>query len=130
MKLVAAAVIIEKGKVLLTRRKSGEKLEGFWEFPGGKIENDETLHECLEREIKEELGIKSSAKDILCESIYRYAHGEFKIIAISTELYTENFILNSHDKACWVKIEELLEYKLLPADVPIAKKIMELNHAL
>ena len=100
------------------------------EFPGGKIENDETLHECLEREIKEELGIKSTVKEILYESIYRYEHGEFKIIAISTKLHSNNFDLKSHDKVHWVQIEELLEYKLLPADIPIAKKIMELNHAI
>ena len=75
MKLVTAAVIIEIGKTLLTRRKSRENLQGFWEFPGGKIEENETPQECLEREIFEELGVQSEAGKILCKSIYEFEHG-------------------------------------------------------
>ena len=57
MKEVSAAIIIEDGKVLLARRAEGEKLAGYWEFPGGKREEDETIDECLVREIREELSL-------------------------------------------------------------------------
>ena len=74
MKQVTAAIIIRDGKVLLTRRKQGESLAGFWEFPGGKIEKGETPQECLERELKEELGLNTCAGDLLTECVYHYVY--------------------------------------------------------
>jgi mutator protein MutT len=58
-KVVTAAIIRRNGSVLLARRSSGEKLAGFWEFPGGKVEDGETPEECLARELDEELGIQA-----------------------------------------------------------------------
>lgn len=54
---VAAGVILNKGKILITRRPEGTHLAGMWEFPGGKKRQEENLEECLRREINEELGI-------------------------------------------------------------------------
>jgi mutator protein MutT len=54
---VTAALIWRKGKVLIAKRPKGSHLEGYWEFPGGKQERGESLGECLEREIREELGL-------------------------------------------------------------------------
>ena len=53
MKHVSAAVIIINQKVLITRCSLNQKLAGFWEFPGGKLEQNETPQQCLERELKE-----------------------------------------------------------------------------
>ncbi len=91
-----------------------KKLASFWEFPGGKIEGNETPQQCLEREIQEELGVSSTAGDVFFESVFEYDHGKFKIIAIHTELHSKILSLSSHDKADWVPITELLNYKLLP----------------
>jgi len=55
---VTAAIIRKGDTVLLTRRKQGQRMAGYWEFPGGKLEEGETLQACLEREILEELGWK------------------------------------------------------------------------
>ena len=55
---VAAGVLTDaSGRVLLARRISGRDLAGAWEFPGGKIERNETPEQALKRELKEELGI-------------------------------------------------------------------------
>lgn len=70
--LVAAAVIIEEGRVLLTRRKRGSHLEGVWELPGGKVEPDEDPRQAVERELQEELGIVASARSIACVTFHRY----------------------------------------------------------
>lgn len=56
-KKVAAAIVHLDGKILITRRAPGEKLAGMWEFPGGKIEHEETPQECIIRELREELGV-------------------------------------------------------------------------
>jgi 8-oxo-dGTP diphosphatase len=55
--IVTAAVIEEDGRLLVTRRVRGTHLEGLWEFPGGKCDPGETLQSCLERELREELGV-------------------------------------------------------------------------
>ena len=127
MKLVTAAVIIKEDKVLITRRGANEKLSGYWEFPGGKVENGETPQECLERELLEELGIKSKAGEIIADSEYHYSHGSFRLLAIMTRVENNNFSISVHDKVEWVPIASLLQYKLAPADIPIAKAIMERN---
>ncbi len=69
MKIVTAAIIFHNNTVLLTRRNNGQKLEGYWEFPGGKIEQGETPQICLERELYEELGVEATAGKIIGESI-------------------------------------------------------------
>ena len=125
MKEVSAAVVIDNETVLLARRNSDDKLTGFWEFPGGKVEVNETPQQCLERELQEELGVSSTAGDVFFESVFKYDHGKFKIIAIYTELHSKILSLSSHDKADWAPITELLNYKLLPADIPIAEKVIE-----
>ena len=130
MKRVSAALFEQRGEFLIARRSPQDTLGGFWEFPGGKVEKGETPQECLEREILEELGVESTACDVVCKSVYEYEHGAFEIIAIKTTLKSSNFKLSSHDKIEFVKKERLLDFKLLPADIPIAEKIIELEDGL
>jgi 8-oxo-dGTP diphosphatase len=125
MKTVTAAVVQIDGLVLLTRRAQGEKLAGYWEFPGGKVDPGETLHSCLRRELLEELGVSSNPGSIICESVYKYDHGEFRLVAMDTTLEGADFTLSVHDKAEWVEISKLLDYQLAPADIPIARRIVE-----
>ncbi len=125
MKKVTAAIIFKNNCVLLARRGTGQTLEGYWEFPGGKIENNETPQECLERELSEELGVMATAGKIIAESVYKYDHGAIKLLAIETEIESESFTLSVHDKIEWVQQDNLIDYKLAPADIPIAKTIIE-----
>ena len=129
MKLVAAAIIFNNNarKILLARRKKGEILEGYWEFPGGKIEKGETPQQCIERELFEELGIYAKGKKIIGESIYIYKEGTIKLIGVITEIKNQSFELKVHDKVQWVSVSEILSYKLAPADISIAKQIMGFN---
>jgi len=55
---VAAGLVFREGKVLITQRHAGAHLGGLWEFPGGKREPDEAFEACLQRELREELGIE------------------------------------------------------------------------
>jgi 8-oxo-dGTP diphosphatase len=74
--LVAAGVVIEDGRVLLTQRKAGTHLAGAWEFPGGKVHPGEDPREALRRELAEELGIESTAGEILDVTFHRYEDGD------------------------------------------------------
>ena len=73
MKRVTGAIIIKEKKVLLMRRAPGKAFAGYWEFPGGKVEENETPEQCLMRELKEELNIEARVKQFFCESIYEYS---------------------------------------------------------
>jgi len=123
MKNVSAAIVIKGKSILLGRRSPSVNLSGFWEFPGGKQDPGETIQECLERELFEELSVPSIAGGIFYESIFKYDGGTINLIGIMTELLDTNFTLSAHDKVEWVRISELLSYKLAPADIPIAEKI-------
>ena len=62
--VVAAAVIIEDHRVLLTRRPEGQHLAGLWEFPGGKLEDGESPEQAVVRECREECGIEVEVFEI------------------------------------------------------------------
>src|SRR5665213_4426844 len=69
---VAAALIFCNGKLLITQRHAKSHLGGFWEFPGGKREANESFEECLVREIREELGIEISTGKLFSEITHAY----------------------------------------------------------
>ena len=70
--VVSAAVIERDERFLLTRRLEGSHLGGYWEFPGGKCEAGETLEACLQRELREELGLDAIVGDELLSTAHEY----------------------------------------------------------
>ena len=122
-KLVTAVILRRGTTVLLTRRAEGEKLAGYWEFPGGKVHKGESPEECLARELQEELSLFCSIGAKVAESEYRYEHGAFTILAYEAEIMSGALQLTVHDQAEWVEIGELLDRKLAPADIPIAQAL-------
>ncbi|NQY71828.1 MAG: (deoxy)nucleoside triphosphate pyrophosphohydrolase [Halomonas sp.] len=124
LKYVAAALAIKDERILLTRRAPGQQLEGLWEFPGGKKEPGETILQCIEREIREELSLSCTAKQVFAESIYHYEGGAITLIGVLVDLGNETPELTVHDRAEWVPLTEMLGYKLAPADISIAKEVI------
>jgi 8-oxo-dGTP diphosphatase len=125
LKTVTAAVIVQDGRVLIVRRKPGQKLAGMWEFPGGKVEAGETLESCLARELLEELGLTVSVGPVLAESIYNYDHGSIRLVAMKTTVRDGTISLSVHDRIAWVHPEDLNSFSLAPADIPIADRLQE-----
>jgi 8-oxo-dGTP diphosphatase len=125
IKLVAAAIIISKGKVLIARRRQGDSHQGFWEFPGGVVEPGETLEECLSRELMEELGVAATVAEVIARNAHRTARGSMDLVALRAHVESEEFRLAAHDAIEWVNPLDLPRYKLAPADEPIAAALME-----
>jgi 8-oxo-dGTP diphosphatase len=123
MKLVTAAILRDGNTVMVVRRGPGEKLAGYWEFPGGKVEPSETLQECLEREMFEELDIVTKVTDLVAVSDYRYDNGEIKLVALETKIVSGNMKLKVHDQIKWLHPTEILALKLAPADIAIAQAL-------
>ena len=120
MKDVTAAIIIKGQNVLIARRAPGEKHAGSWEFPGGKVEPGETPEACLKRELEEEFGIEAEVQEYISSSLYEYPQGTIRLLAYQVKIHQEEIQLRVHDRYEWVGVTQLLNYELLPADVPIA----------
>lgn len=118
---VAAAVIKKNGLVMVARRAKGEHLAGKWEFPGGKIEPNESPEECLQRELQEEFAITTQAGRFIGESLYRYPDKSIRLLAYEVFWLNDAFTLRVHDQIDWVKPEALLQKGMAAADIPIAQ---------
>jgi 8-oxo-dGTP diphosphatase len=121
---VAAGIIVENNKVLAARRKPGLHLAGFWEFPGGKIEEGETLKQALKRELNEELNINLEIGNFIKKVEYEYP--EFYIImhVFYCHINTRDMDLNEHIDSKWLSKNELFELDWAAADIPIVEKLV------
>ena len=127
---VVAGIIIKKGKVLIARRASHKSLPGKWEFPGGKIEIDETPEVALERELFEEFRIKTKTGKYITTNVHDYGTFKIKLLAYFSEYIRGEFILTDHDQIKWVVIKELKFCDLADADIPIINELNKLNPQL
>jgi 8-oxo-dGTP diphosphatase len=122
--LVTAAVLVHRGKILLSRRRENAPYPLLWEFPGGKVESGEDPHDCIIREMREELAIDVKVEGIYEVVYYRYPERAVLVLAYRCQwLSGEIADLEVHEH-CWVEPQELLQYDLLPADIPLAERIV------
>jgi 8-oxo-dGTP diphosphatase len=122
---VVAAVISQEDKILIARRKKGKHLELKWEYPGGKLENNEKEDDALKRELKEEFSIEASIGKYLTESFYEYDSININLKAYLVDSFSGDFKLADHDKIEWIKIEDTKKYDFAPADIPINDYLLE-----
>lgn len=119
---VTAAIIEKEGKVLAARRKPGSHLAGYWEFPGGKLEDGETPEQCLRRELAEEFQVDSNIGSFVGESIYDYGSKVIRLMAYLVEHVDGEFELIDHDDIRWLSFDELNEVNWAPADIPLVEQ--------
>jgi 8-oxo-dGTP diphosphatase len=124
---VTAAIIENDGKVLITQRGADDECPLLWEFPGGKLEEGETLEACIVREIKEELDLDISLNGIFTTSIYRYDGKDIHFTVFKACVAAGKIELNVHNDARWVEIRDLKKYNFMPADVEFADKLIREN---
>jgi 8-oxo-dGTP diphosphatase len=121
---VVAAIIVRQGTVLATQRGYGD-FEGWWEFPGGKIEAGESPEQALVREIREELNAVVEVGDFLCMAEYDYPTFHLSMHCYLCKLVDENFELMEHHAARWLDASSLEDVKWLPADIQIIEAIRD-----
>jgi mutator protein MutT len=113
---VAAAVIEENGRVLIARRKSGDRFGGLWEFPGGKVEAGESPVEALEREIREELAIEIAVGDLICAFPFKTGEADFELMAFRTIRLSGAVACLDHEEIRWVDPGDLAAFTLTEPD--------------
>lgn len=122
--VVAAAIIYQEGKILLTRRKLDAHQGGLWEFPGGKQELGETLEECLKRELKEEIDIEVTRLSHFYTLRHRYAEEEVELHFFTCSTFEGTPQGLDCMEMAWVPHHELASYEFPAADQPVLKKIL------
>ena len=121
---VAAAVIKENDRIFATARGYGE-YKGWWEFPGGKIEEGETPKQALVREIREELAIEISVGDLIKTVEYDYPGFHLSMDCFWAEVLSGQIELKEAEEARWLTNEELSDVKWLPADLELIETIRQ-----
>ena len=120
---VVCAIIELEGRVLAVRRKKGEKMEGLWEFPGGKIKENENHISSIRREILEELGI--IIEPVSQVPIITHEYPDFIINLVPFRCIIEEGViqLKVHDRMKWVLPTELSKINWCYADKLVANEV-------
>ena len=128
---VVAALISKEDKILIARRSTGDSVSlGKWEFPGGKVEKNETEEDAIEREIKEEFEIIIKAKEFIFNNIFEYPNKTINLMLYNCEYISGTMQLHDHFEYRWINIDEFKKYDLAEADIPLAHYIMEKSKVL
>lgn len=125
--VVACALLQRNGAFLLCRRAPGQTLAGFWEFPGGKKEQGETLGQCVERELREELSLDVRAGLVMAETIWRGGNGPIRLVALEADLISGYPKPTVHDRTEWVRFADMEAFPLSPADIDLVQKLLTLD---
>lgn len=125
---VVAALIEKEKKYLIAKRSTGDpNVLGKWEFPGGKVQDNEDEFHAIEREIFEEFELTIKAKKYIFHNICKYPDKVVDLRLYQCEYIFGMFQLHDHSEYKWVNKDEILHYDLAQADIPLAqyvKKVM------
>ena len=119
---VVAAIIMRGKEVFATQRGYGQ-WQGWWEFPGGKMEEGESPQEALRREIREELEVDIEVAEYLDTVEYDYPEFHLSMACFVCRLKSGELVLKEHEAARWLSKETLRSVEWLPADVEVLEKV-------
>ena len=119
---VVTAIIHQEDKILATQRGYGD-YKGWWEFPGGKMEDGETEEEAIVREIREELEVEIAVERKVCTVEYDYPQFHLVMHCFWCSITHGVPQLKEHQSARWLAKEEWESVEWLPADVEVIRNI-------
>jgi mutator protein MutT len=120
--VVTAAVVERDGRFLVARRPRGVHLEGLWEFPGGKCDPGESLQQCLERELREELGAASRIGEKVMAVAHAYSERRVELHFFNCELLEDPRPVLGQELQ-WVSREGLSALSFPPADAELIERL-------
>ena len=126
---VAAAIVWQdtgRRRFLIAQRQAGKHLAGYWEFPGGKVEADESAAAALKRELVEEIAIEPLTATPLIRVFYRYPEKNVLLDAWIVDAYKGEVRAVERQALAWIRIEDIDGYRFPPADLPILDALREL----
>ncbi len=125
IKVVAALIFNESGQILITQRQKDSHLGGFWEFPGGRVEKDETSEEALTREIKEEIDLDIHVDELFWSSTFEYDIKIVEILFFNSTLIDpfQQIIPIEVDDYKWIPLTELNNFQFPEADQALIRQL-------
>ena len=123
---VVAAIIRDQDRIFVTQRGYGPYKDG-WEFPGGKIEPDETPEQALAREIREELDTEIMVGDKLTDVEYNYPEFHLSMGCYWCTVLSGHLTLKEHESARWLRFDELDTVNWLPADRIVVRLLSRIS---
>ena len=124
--IVVAALIEKDGRYLIAKRSTGdENVLGKWEFPGGKVEPGEDEMTAIEREIREEFELEVKAIRYITNNVCEYPDKIVDLRLYECKYISGDFKLHAHTEKKYVNKEDIINYELCPADVPLAEYIIK-----
>ena len=126
--VVSIALINNYDQVLIAKRPNNKHLAGFWEFPGGKVEKDETPENALIREVKEELNVDINNKCIAPLSFSEFDYKNFHLLLLLyiCRRWEGKPLTMEENELKWVKPSMLRKYKMPPADDSLIYSLQDL----
>jgi 8-oxo-dGTP diphosphatase len=123
---VVAALIKKDNKYLIAKRKTGSiDVLGKWEFPGGKVLENESEKTAIEREIKEEFEMDVKAIKFIINSVYEYPTKTVDLRLYECKYIGGNFKLHDHSEYRFVNKDEIINFDLCPADIVLAEYLLK-----
>ena len=119
--VVACALVDGDGRVLVAERPAGKNMAGLWEFPGGKVEADETPEAALIRELKEELSIDVTAACLAPLSFASHAYDDFHLLMplYVCRKWDGQIVPREGQNTKWLRPRDLFDLSMPPADKPL-----------
>ena len=127
--LVAAVALVDAdGRVLIAQRPAGKEMAGLWEFPGGKVGEGETPEAALIRELEEELGIDTEESCLAPFSFASHGYERFHLLMplYVCRVWKGQARPREGQALKWVRVSELGDYPMPPADVPLVAMLRDL----
>jgi len=121
---VVCGLIERGGLVLLAQRARGKSQGGLWEFPGGKLERGEEARAGLERELREELGVRVIVGEALSPRLHRYGARVVRLLPFRCVLAEGEPEAHEHEALRWCLPQEAEALELVPADRPVLTAYM------
>jgi 8-oxo-dGTP diphosphatase len=128
--VTCALIVDDQGQLFTAQRSEAMSLPLKWEFPGGKIEVNETAEECLIREIHEELNIKIEIVSALPPNIHNYPTVTIQLIPFICKRLSGGLLLKEHADFKWLNRNELLDLDWAEADIPILNHYLNSSNAI
>lgn len=123
---VTCAIIFFDDKILVTQRSAKMKLPLKWEFPGGKLEENESEINCIKREILEEINIEIEIVKKLSDNVFDYGAFKIRLIPFIANYVSGDIKLAEHKEYRLLDISELENLDWAEADLPIVKELLKL----
>ncbi len=122
---VGCALIVRGEELLIAQRKPGSNLAGYWEFPGGKREKDESLEECLVREVWEELGVSIRPRKLICQEVHEMPDRFLDLYFYVCDWVSGKPVKKDCHDFRWVLPEELVKFTFPPADNSLIRELIQ-----